>query len=117
MKLTDKPGWDLTVKNNQDPYGKATVDFARTWAELMETEIAKGHSVAEIAKDASLNADTEGISGFMYGYAVSILSQVWEYGEELRVWHNLDVQLGNEGERANIERNVLNPALLMIGKS
>ena len=50
----------------------------------------------------------------MYGCAVSILFQVWEYGDELRRWHNLDIQIGDEGDKANKTGKVLNPALLNI---
>ena len=43
-----------------------------------------------------------------------MLSQVWEHGEELRRWHNLDTQIHDEGEKANDEGSVLNPALLGV---
>ncbi len=115
MKLRDEQGWKETVKNNKDPYGKAGVDFARAWAEAMEREIDSGKKLADVAERTSHEADTEGITGFMYGCAVSILSQVWEHGEELRQWHNLDTQIGTEGEEANKNGGTLNPALLNIG--
>ena len=54
----------------------------------------------------SHQADTEGITGFMYGCAVSILSHYWEYGEFLQKWHNKEY--GYEGE------GVVNPAILVI---
>jgi hypothetical protein len=53
----------------------------------------------------------------MYGAAVSVLSSCWEHGEELRRWHNLDVQIHDEGEKANETGAVLNPAIMCIGKS
>lgn len=115
MKLKDPEGWQKTVDNNQDPYGAAGVGFARRWAELMEAKIDEGKPLALIAEATSHEADTEGITGFMYGCAVSILSQVWEHGEELRRWHNLATQIGKEGERANENGGTLNPALLVIG--
>jgi hypothetical protein len=77
--------------------------------------MAKGATVAECAQRASHLADDEGITGFMYGCAVSILSKVWQYGEDLRRWHNIDTQIGTEGEKANESGGVLNPALLSIG--
>ena len=40
MKLKDKAAWELSVKRNQDPYGKATMDYAKRWAELMEKEFS-----------------------------------------------------------------------------
>ncbi len=54
-------------------------------------------------------------AGFMYGTAVSILSQTWKHGEQLRRWHNKETQIGNEGDIANEKGGTLNPALLTIG--
>lgn len=114
MKLKNKEGWDKHVAANTDPYGKGVIDYVERWASLMETEIESGKSVEEIAERTSHEADTEGITGFMYGCAVSVLSQVWEHGEELRRWHNLSMQLGNEGEKANESGGVLNPAMMNV---
>jgi hypothetical protein len=100
---------------NSDPYGAATVRYAETWADMMEIYIDGGEKLEDIADKTSHDADTEGITGFMYGAAVSILSQCWLHGEALRKWHNLKTQIGNEGERANESGGVLNPALLNIG--
>ena len=63
-------------------------------------------SVIQIAGRASHDADVNGITGFMYGCAVNVLSQVWKYGEELRVWHNK--QYGHEGD------GIVNPAVLTV---
>jgi hypothetical protein len=72
-------------------------------------------SFADMAKETSHEADDEGITGFMYGCAVSILVGCWIHGEKLRRWHNKDTQLGNEGDEANEKPGaVLNPALLTI---
>ena len=63
---------------------------------MMEERIANGEKIEDIAKELSHKADTEGITGFMYGCAVSILLQCWEYGEELRRWHNrVNIQMKN----------------------
>ena len=99
---------------NADEYGARCFSYAEEWAELMELEMAGGAKLVDVAKAASHIADTDGISGFMYGVAVSILSHCWEHGEDLRKWHNLATQLGTEGERANEGSGVLNPALLHI---
>lgn len=114
--------WDLGLKNNQDSYGAAIYRYAVAWADLMEKRIdslslesPSSPDIGAIAKQASHDADTEGITGFMYGAAVSILSHAWIHGEALRRWHNLDTQLGTEGEKANDSGGVLNPALLNIG--
>src|ERR1041384_8253274 len=115
MKLKDQEYWDNQRRINTDPYGKCCLDFAEAWANLMEREIESGKKLAEIANAASHEADEPyGITGFMYGCAVKILARAWEHGEELRVWRNLDTQIGNEGEKANASGGVLNPALLTI---
>jgi len=112
-KLSD---FGAGLAKNRDAYGLACYTFATAWACLMELEIGKGNTVQQCAKDTSHTADLEGITRFMYGAAVSILSHCWEHGEELRKWHNLDTQIGTEGEEANESGEVLNPALMSIGK-
>lgn len=111
----DLDEWTKCVAVNSDPYGSCTVRYASNWARLMEGAMANGAALQDCAKDLSHLADSEGITGFMYGCAVSILTQTWKHGEELRRWHNLDTQVGSEGERANESGGVLNPALLSVG--
>ena len=106
--------WEHGLSVNNSPYGGAVYTYANRWADLMEKKINSGEKLANIAKDTSHETDEEGITSFMYGCAVSILSTVWEHGEMLRKWHNLDTQIGNEGEKANENDGVLNPALLNI---
>jgi hypothetical protein len=101
---------------NDDPYGGAAFEFLEQWAVLMEAEIASGEKLEAVADACSKKADEAfGITGFMYGCAVSVLSQCWEHGETLRRWHNLKTQIGDEGERANRDGGTLNPATLRIG--
>ena len=116
MKLRDEATWKKSLENNQDEYGACGHRYAERWADMMEEKMAAGEELVDIAKQTSRDADTEGITGFMYGCAVSVLSQVWEHGEELRRWHNIDTQIRDEGERANESGSVLNPALLTIRK-
>ncbi len=107
-------GWLKFRESNQDGYGSAVLAYAERWARLMQIEMAQGKRLEDVADAASSEADLEGITGFMYGCAVSMLSQCWKYGEQLRRWHNVKTQLGNEGEKANESGGVLNPALLSI---
>ena len=97
---------------NSDGYSRACFTYAERWAELLEVEIRKTDDVMkcidENADRLSHEADTEGITGFMYGCAVIILSQYWEYGEELRKWHNKEYNYDGKG--------VVNPAIMAIGK-
>lgn len=116
MSLRDEEGWAKTVAANQDVYGSAIVRYAERWARVMEAEMSGGRKLSQCARDASHLADSEGITGFMYGAAASILSQVWQHGEDLRRWHNLETQIKDEGERANESGGVLNPALIRIGE-
>lgn len=113
--LVDEKGWQEAVNANTDGYGAAVIHYAARWAHLMEKAIAEGYQLKDVARQLSHEADVEGITGFQYGCAVSILSQVWLHGEELRRWHNIDTQIRDEGERANESGGVLNPAILSIG--
>lgn len=110
-KRADYEKWKA---KNTDPYGAECFRYAEAWADLMEKRLAAGEKIENFAKDTSHEANTDGITGFMYGMAVSILSKVWVHGEELRRWHNLHTQIGNEGEKANEGEGVLNPALLNV---
>jgi len=101
--------------NSGDAYSKGVVDYSEKWADLMEQQLSAGNPLAGIAKQTSHDADTEGITRFMYGFAVLALARFWEHGEELRQWHNLNVQFKDEGEKANASGGVLNPACLTIG--
>lgn len=98
-------------KNSKDPYSHACFKYAEIWAEMLEYNIEKSTDepmkvIIDNAERLSNEADTEGITGFMYGCAVSILSQYWKYGEELRKWHNKEYNYEGDG--------VVNPAILTI---
>lgn len=113
MKI--KKGTEQKYKNwydkNLDPYGHACFTFAERWAEMMESRITESGSAEEAiinhAERLSHEADEEGITGFMYGVAVQILSYCWEYGEILRKWHNKEYDYEGDG--------VVNPAIMTIG--
>ncbi len=56
--------------------------YAERWAGMMEEKIETSEEdemkvIVDNAKQLSYEADEEGITGFMYGVAVSILSQCW----------------------------------------
>lgn len=100
------------MENNTDPYGAATVSYASAWAQMMEGLINQGSALKDIAEECSQLADTEGITGFMYGCAVSILSQCWKYGGDLNAWHN--GKYGEQGEEATESGGTINPAVLTM---
>src|SRR5579863_5455023 len=111
---------DYVRMNSSDSYSKGVIDHAERWAALMENKLemlAHGENLSasvtrflvDNAEQLSQDADTEGM-GFMYGCSVQLLANdcsvqllvnFWIHGEELRRWHNLKVQIRNEGEQAN----------------
>lgn len=114
IELADEVGWQKLQDNNPGGYGDV-VAYAERWARLMQAEMANGQNLEDVAGTMSEEADLEGITGLMYGCAVSTLAHYWKHGERLRRWHNLKTQIGSEGEKANESGGVLNPALLVIG--
>lgn len=100
--------------NSKDSYSQGVVTFGEAWADLMEAALAAGASITDCAKSTSHTANTDGITGFMYGCAVQALAHFWIHGEALRRWHNKDTQLHDEGDKANESGAVLNPAILNI---
>lgn len=85
--------------NSKDGYSAGVVRYVEYWAKFMQYLMTKhkGVKVAQIADQASNVADLEGVTGYMYAYAVNVLSQVWKYGEELRKWHNKDYDYEGSG--------------------
>lgn len=114
IELANKARWQKFKTVNSDGYGGAVIAYSERWARLMQVEMANEKKLEDVADATSQEANLEGITGFMYGCAVSTLTACWKYGDQLRRWHNLKTQLGNEGEKANESGGVLNPALLSI---
>lgn len=108
MEFKDRNLWDEAVAKNTDSYGKGVMKFAERWARLMQAQLAAGKTLAECAEETSHAADVDGITGFMYGCAVQILSQAWIHGEELRKWHNKEHGVAEDAE------GVVNPAVLVV---
>ncbi|AID17774.1 hypothetical protein JBP901_gp062 [Bacillus phage JBP901] len=108
MKVVDEKVYEDWKAKNTDGYGSGIFRYAEKWANMMEEGIEKGDRIRDIASKLSHDADTEGITGFMYGAAVSVLSQCWVHGEELKKWHNKEYDYEGDG--------VANPALITITK-
>lgn len=105
MQFSNEIVWNDYQSKNSQGYGRGIMTFAERWANLMEERSPDGFN-PEVARAAESDADTEGISGFMYGAAVATLSVTWIYGEDLRKWHN-----GEYGVPADAS-GVVNPAIL-----
>ena len=93
-------------ENVSDFYAAGIFRFAERWGGMMEQELGDGFTVAESAVKTEHKAYTDGITGYMYGRAVNILSDFWEHGEDLRQWHNHKYDYEGNG--------VINPAVLKI---
>jgi hypothetical protein len=107
----DTEAWGTFVLKNTDFYGKGVVDYADRWAALMEQRIANGEKLADIASETSHAADTNGITGFMYGAAISTLVACkWIHAEDLRRWHNREYGVESD-------TSIVNPAILTFGGS
>ena len=74
----------------------------------METEVGGGATVDEAAQRTQDEADSDGITGFMFGCAVQQLARFWKHGEALRIWHNAKYGVSAEAS------GVVNPAVLTI---
>lgn len=99
---------EFVALNSKDVYSNAVVLYAERWAKLMEEALAEGEKLSSRWKFLSHKADTDGVTGFMYGCAVQALAQFWIHGEELRLLHN--AECGVDEEKA--KGGVVNPAVL-----
>lgn len=106
MEFKSHGDWKTGKANNTDGYGACIYEYAEGWAKLIQREIINGNKLEDIAEKTSHEMGFLGITGFMYGAAVSILSQCWIYGERLRKWHNKEYNHEGDG--------VVNPAILTI---
>lgn len=84
FEIIDQASWDKGLANNQDDYGQAIYRYASRWAAKMEEGMNEGKKLEDIAGPTSFEVDEEGITGFMQGAAVSVLSHVWKHGKELK---------------------------------
>lgn len=106
VEFSNIEDWELGKSKNTDGYGACIYEYAEGWAKLMQVEMSKGKLLKDVAEKTSFEMDFLGITGFMYGASVQVLSQCWKYGEELRKWHNKEYN--HEGEC------VVNPAILTV---
>ncbi len=104
-----KQSWDEIFRVNQiDEYSKAAVAYAQRWAEMMEKGLETGLQLKDIWHDFGFQADTEGITGFMYGMACEWLTKLWFKGDELRILHNAYYGVTDP------EASAVNPAIVTV---
>ena len=115
MKLKDRAAWAQWELANSDFYGKCCVDVARRVMEILDE--GADFDPHQIIKQADNDIDAGGITGFMAGCVAQMVSICHERGEEFRRRWNNDTQIGDEGDRANENGGVLNPAVICIDES
>ena len=98
--------WNKGLEVNTDFYGRGIFNYAKVWAYLMEQEMVDEVLTEEIKERCASKADGEGITGFMYGAAVSILRDCWKYGNQLNSLHNKQYNYEGDG--------TVNPAVLTL---
>ena len=87
LSLKDEQAWDIFDTSNQSGYGRTIMKYAERWAKTMQYLMREENKTLEESAMETFNAcDFSGITGFMYGCAVQVLEQCWEYGTELRQW-------------------------------
>lgn len=111
LELSDVEGWNKSREVNSDGYGGAALDYAEGWGKLMQIEIAKGKTVAECYDYSQKGLGFLGITGFQFGCAVSVLSQTWKHGEELRKVHNKKYGVSED------KKGTVNPAILTVSSN
>jgi hypothetical protein len=109
VEIIDIDAYNDWKSKNTDGYGVCIFKYAEGWAKLMQVEIANGKKLTECAELTSFQLGFLGITGFMYGAAVAILSKCWKHGEDLRKWHNKEYNHEGDG--------VVNPAILSVGSN
>jgi hypothetical protein len=88
----DQEKWQEWFETNEnEPYSKVCFDYAELWARLMEKSLTEGKTIPEVKDDLDRQVhDCFGVTGFQHGCIISILSECWEYGDQLRRIHNLE---------------------------
>lgn len=70
--------------NSSDSYSFGVVRFVIAWMIFMEKEIGDGDPseiIPKVYEKYASEADTDGITGFMYEAAVHFISDLWQYGD------------------------------------
>lgn len=95
MKLSNEAFWQEIARNNTDSYGRAVLQFAQTWAELMEQRMEAQETVESCFKPTADAANAMfGVTGAMVWQATQVLAECWAYGQQLKAAYE---QPGNAG--------------------
>jgi hypothetical protein len=109
IKGKEKEWRGFKERNSKDGYSACCIKAI----EIVGDDLDRGKTPKEAMNSEEIYG--LGLTGFMAGCVASSISHYHTRGEEFRRWWNKDIQLGDEGNKANKEGGVLNPALLNIG--
>ena len=121
MKLKDGTSeeYETYKKNNsKDPYSARVFTFGDEWASLMDARLATGEELTkEMMDETAKKADTDGITGYMYGAAASAIVHFWEHGEKFQVVFNSQYMTKEKAEALAKEKPgaTVNPAIVTVG--
>lgn len=117
MQVKDQKAYDEYKAKNAprgssfDNYVAEILAYTERWAELMQKQVPEDKPLTrEIMDSTSHEADTSGITGYMYGAAARAISTHWIRGDEFRALYNS--QYGDQGEEATKQKATINPAIV-----
>jgi len=102
--IKDKAKWKRYIEKNKDPYGAACVKIAKKVMEYLDEieDFDANHLISRAD-----NEYKEGITGFMAGAVVAMVSQCHSRGDEFKESWN-----GHFGDKKR--KGVINPAILKV---
>ena len=103
----EKEWKEAKEKNTKDPYSAGVVKVTEKCCDALDEELKPKAACDKAIGDS-------GITGFMAGCMAQWVAYFHPRGEEFRKWWNIDNSIGDEGEKANEGKGVLNPAILTI---
>ena len=105
--------------NAGNPYSGRVVSYGEDWARLMEEGMGDGSILnKELMDRTSHAADTDGITGFMYGAAAKALAHFWVYGAAFQPVFNAQYMSKEKAEAlaAKSPGATVNPAIVTVGE-
>lgn len=77
--------WNLCKEVNKEGYAKRTIKFANDWIKLMQYLQSKfNRNICDVGYISSKIAGVDELTPMMYRYALSLMEELWYYGEQLR---------------------------------
>lgn len=117
MPIIKQKEWNQTVACNKDSYDKVIADISLKAMEILDTIMDRDYDCYDIIKQAYKETGHKGITGFMVGLIAESISYFYSDGDTFRRKWNLKLQYIDEGEKANKEGTILNPATIMVEKN